>query len=96
MAQTPLKTQKWKAVAGQIVKLPGQPDGPGKTSLALKAGDLNLDSARIVWEAENQEPVFGKTFTFSPAKSPPQWLEAEAQLPDGRRIFAVANPGSIR
>ena len=33
--------------------------------------------------------IFGKTFT--PTKPNPAWIEAEAQLPDGRRVFAVTN-----
>jgi hypothetical protein len=39
----------------------------------------------------NHEPVLAKEFYFTPARPASQWLEAEAQLPDGRRVFAVTN-----
>jgi hypothetical protein len=52
--------------------------------------------ARIVWEAANQEPVFGRTFSFAPARPGNQWIEAEAQLVDGRRVFAVTNFSALR
>ena len=51
----------------------------------------DLSSARIVWEARDQEPAFGSTFTFTPSNSGAQWVEAEAQLPDGRRVFAKSS-----
>jgi hypothetical protein len=44
-----------------------------------------------VWEAAGQEPAFGNVFSFVPGKDGPQWIEAEAQFPDGRRAFAVKN-----
>jgi len=57
----------------------------------FSAPGIDLSRARIVWEARDQDPVFGKTFSFAPEHRGPQWLEAETQLPDGRRIFAVTN-----
>jgi len=52
---------------------------------------IDLTGARIVWEARDQEPAFGRTFEFAPAHSGVQWVEAEAEWPDGRRAFAVTN-----
>src|SRR5207253_422137 len=52
---------------------------------------LDLSTARITWEARDQEPAFGSTFTFSPKNNGSQWVEVEAQLPDGRRVFATTN-----
>ncbi len=43
----------------------------------------------ITWEARDQEPGVGPTYTLTPQNNGSQWVEAEAQLPDGRRVFAV-------
>jgi len=81
MAQTNLKTQKWKSASAQINQT--------VNGFELASPELNLDSARIVWEAADSEPAFGnKTF---PQKQGRKWIEAEAQLPDGRRVFGVKN-----
>jgi hypothetical protein len=50
---------------------------------------MNLNGARVVWEAQGQQPSYGSTFTFTPATNGVQWVEAEAQWPDGRRVFAT-------
>ncbi len=86
MAQTPLKTQPWKPVTGQITGLAADATGPLTARLA--APGLDLSSARVVWEANAQEPAFGDTRPFSGSPSRLKWVEAEAQLPDGRRVFA--------
>jgi hypothetical protein len=91
MGRSPLKSQPWKAVAGQITGLPARAAIGQKLNAAISAPGMDLSKARIVWEARDREPVIGKTFSFTPANSGPQWLEAEAQLPDGRRVFAVTN-----
>jgi hypothetical protein len=56
----------------------------------LSASGLDLRSARIVWEAEGQEPAYGASFALLPNKHESRWIEAEAQMPDGRRVFGVA------
>jgi hypothetical protein len=56
--------------------------------LDVQGEDLSL--ARVVWEARDQEPAFGPTFSLTPRNSGPQWVEAEAEWPDGRRAFAAA------
>jgi hypothetical protein len=90
-AQTPLKTQPWKAATTKI-------DAPKTTAslnrpitLRLESPDIDLTGARIVWEARDQEPALGPTFTMTPKSAGPQWAEAEAQWPDGRRVFAAAS-----
>jgi hypothetical protein len=55
--------------------------------LTLNVTD-DLSAARVVWEAAGQEPSFGETFSFTPGAGN-YWVEAEAQWPDGRRIFAT-------
>jgi hypothetical protein len=95
MAQTPLKNQPWTYAQAKIVGIPQR--------IALQTGvtarlelinvsnttDFDLSKAQIVWEAQDQEPTFGSSYNFIPLKSGPQWIEAEAQWPDGRRAFAT-------
>lgn len=83
MAQTPLKNRKWKSATGQIKET--------QSGLQLSTPDLDLDSARIVWEAREHEPAFGQTSSPKPGLAKGGWVEAEAQLPDGRRVFGVKN-----
>ena len=76
MAQTSLTNQSWKAQSATI-------EHHG-ANLTLKAGDLDLSLARTIWEAQGHEPAFGATFPQAAS-----WIEAEACLPDGRRVFGV-------
>jgi hypothetical protein len=90
-AQTSLAGQPWRWTNATIAvppsaRLPGQP-----LTVTLQVADTNLNAARIVWEALDQEPVFGgQAYTFTPASGPGSyWVEAEVQWPDGRRAFAT-------
>jgi hypothetical protein len=58
---------------------------------AVSVAGLDLTRARVVWEAQGQEPAFGTNFIFATTNSGAQWIEVEAQWPDGRRVFAVTN-----
>ena len=91
MGRGPLKNQPWKAQAGTIAGLPQRARTGQKLTVTISAPGLDLSRARIVWEARDQEPVIGQSFSFAPVHGGEQWLEAEAQLPDGRRVFAVTN-----
>jgi hypothetical protein len=84
-AQTKAKSTAWKPTPAKIVV-------PTKVAMLhrpikvrLDAPGVDLSNARIVWEARDQEPAFGPEFTIVPKSSGPQWIEAEAHLPDGRR-----------
>jgi hypothetical protein len=91
-AQTSAKSQTWKAPANAQIVVPTSvvPVGSPLT-VSLKVPGLDLSSALITWEARDQEPAFGSTFTFSPVNNGVQWVEAEAEWPDGRRAFAKAS-----
>ena len=91
MAQTTLKGQPWSAAAGQISGLPSQAPADEGVTAALVIPGVDLTHARIVWEARDQEPAFGPSMTFAAKSSGLQWVEVEAQLPDGRRIVAQTN-----
>jgi len=91
MGRSPLRKQPWKAAAGQIAGVPDRARTGQNVNVTLSAPGVDLSHARIVWEARDQEPALAKTFSFVPIHGGSQWLEAEAQLPDGRRVFAVTN-----
>jgi hypothetical protein len=91
MARTSLKNQPWKSVSAKIIGMPPNA-AVGKTITAsLEIPGWDLRHARIVWEASDQEPAFGKSFNFKPVHAGDNWIEAEAQMPDGRRAFAALN-----
>ncbi|MGV3773749.1 MAG: glycoside hydrolase family 9 protein [Verrucomicrobiales bacterium] len=91
MAQTSKKTQPWKAVQGQITGLPASIPMDSPVTVGLSAPGVDLGDALITWEVRYLEPGLGTTFTFSPKNVGEHWIEAEALLPDGRRIFAEGN-----
>ncbi len=94
MAQTPLRNQSWKSVEASLTDLPAQAKTGTPVTVRLtvpRDSGLDLNSARIVWEARDQDPVFGNEFTFTPRAGGDHWVEAEAQWPDGRRVFAHGN-----
>lgn len=88
MGRSARKDQKWRAATAHIVGMPTAVGTGGRYSLTLKVEGLNPEEAQIVWEAAGQEPKFGARCDFTPAHAGPQWIEAEALWPDGRRAFA--------
>ncbi|HEV2394933.1 MAG TPA: glycoside hydrolase family 9 protein [Verrucomicrobiae bacterium] len=91
-AQGPYKTQLWTAPANAQIVVPASVVPVGSpVTLSLQAPGMDLSGARVTWEARDQEPIFGQTFTYSPQNNGLQWVEAEAQWPDGRRVFAKAS-----
>ncbi len=83
MAQTPLKNQPWRSAPATI-----EITTSGPSQIATLKASLDLSQARIVWEAQDRDPLFGARLVLTNAVS---WIEAEAQWPDGRRVFGVAN-----
>jgi hypothetical protein len=76
--------------ARAVIAAPGSTvplNAPVTLSVGVPGESLAL--ARIVWEARDQQPAFGPTYTISPRNSGPQWVEAEVEWPDGRRAFAA-------
>jgi hypothetical protein len=87
MAGTSLKNQPWKPEPGEITGWPPTPSAPA--TLDLRAPGMDASKARIVWEADDQEPSYGTTLKFAPGSKAGHWVEVEAQWPDGRRVFGV-------
>jgi hypothetical protein len=91
MAQTELAAQAWGSSSGQITGLPDVVPSGQPVTAAFEVSDLNPAEASIVWEAKNQEPLCTNVVTFTPAVPGWNWLELEAQWPDGRRVFVATN-----
>jgi hypothetical protein len=91
MAQTATAAQPWRPVAGTISGLPATVSANKMVTVSLSAPGVDLSNALITWEARDHQPSVGETFTFAAVNAGNQWVEAEALLPDGRRIFAKAN-----
>ncbi len=87
-SQTSLKSQAWKSVPGQIAVTPVDPT-TGAVKFSLTAPGVDLTGAKVVWETRDADPMMGQTFTFTPKVNDTQWVEAEATLVDGRRVFAA-------
>jgi hypothetical protein len=95
MAQSPAKGQAWRSVSAKIVGLPAARPAGEPVRATLQADGLDLAQAQIVWEARDQEPVIAPEFVFAPRNVGEQWVEAEAMMPDGRRVFARAAFNSV-
>jgi hypothetical protein len=90
VAQTSAKSTPWTSGTAQItVPTTVVPLG-APTTLSVQAPGFDLTNARIVWEARDQQPAFGSTYTISPINNGPQWVEVEVEWPDGRRVFAAS------
>jgi hypothetical protein len=90
MAKTSLKEQPYRSIPAFIeIELPG-------VGLRLASPGPDLGAARIVWESGEREPSFGPALDPGFQVSKEQWIEAEAEWPDGRRAFAVWERGSTR
>jgi hypothetical protein len=90
--KTNAKSTPWKSAAvtpkitGIGTGTVGQP-----ITLSLDTTGLDLTNARIVWEARDQMPDFGSTFTITPKNTGANWVEVEITWPDGRRAFATGS-----
>ena len=88
-AQTSLQTQPWKAVLGPDQRRHGHQWQ--RAVLAHSAWSRSDRSQDRVGNPRRREPVMGQTYTFTPAINDSQWIEAEATMPDGRRVVATNN-----
>jgi hypothetical protein len=89
MAQTPLREQPWHFATGRIIRQPAEIKLGAPARFNLIADGIDLSQARIAWETADTEPATGSVFHFKPMRSGKHTIEAEAVLPDGRRVFAT-------
>jgi hypothetical protein len=88
---TSASTQAWTSSTAQI-SVPSEVSPLAPVTAILRASDLDLSRARVTWEVQGNEPMLGGTNqVFSVTNMGNLWIEAEACLPDGRRVFAVTN-----
>ncbi len=89
MARTPLVRQPWRAATARISLDPPSPQ-PGRPLTArIEVDGLDLAEAFVVWDVPGHGVFTGPSLTLIPARPDTLILEAEAQWPDGRRVFAV-------
>ncbi|MDO8541302.1 MAG: glycoside hydrolase family 9 protein [Opitutaceae bacterium] len=83
---TPAKSTAWKPATTLSIVVPSgvAPVGAPLT-LSISSG-IDLTGARILWEARDQQPDYGSTYTIAPKNAGPQWVEVEVTWPDGRRL----------
>jgi hypothetical protein len=89
--QTSSASAPWTAPAATISVPSAVAPLHAPLTLSLNIPGLALAGARVVWEARDQQPSYGGTFTFSPVNNGDQWVEAEVEWPDGRRAFATGD-----
>lgn len=95
---SPLTNQVWRNASATIVFPNGFPAFSTKCVAQLSTTQ-DLAGAQIVWDPGSapwnffgQNPVSGTNYTFIPAGvGEGRTLQAEAVLPDGRRVFASTN-----
>lgn len=81
MAETSLSMQPYRSISAAIEIDP--------SGVRLLSPGVELDHARVLWESGERAPSFGPPFSLAFDPSREQWIEAEAEWPDGRRAFAV-------
>ncbi len=88
--QTQGFAQSWNSAAATINVPSSYVPVNAPITLTLQS-PLDTTGAEVVWEAQGQEPVRGSaSYTYTPATTGLQWVEAELHWIDGRRAFATA------
>lgn len=90
MARTPAKKQEWKSPPGKVVVQEGRSGESPTLRISLVTPELDLESAEVIWEGKGLQPARGNPWVLS-GGAQADWIEAEAQLPDGKRVFARTN-----
>jgi hypothetical protein len=93
-AQANGAAQAWHPPAASISVPTDYVTAEQPLTVAIICPGVDLSSARVTWESGDQDPVIaGNIHTFVPHDACRQWIEAEAVLPDGRRVSAAATFG---
>ena len=92
--QTASATRAWTSAPARITGAPAVALLNAPFTLSVDVPGQDLGNARIVWEARDQEPAFGSTYTVTPTNSGAQWAEVEVEWPDGRRSFGAVSYGA--
>lgn len=92
-ATAPGAASPWKTATLTISNPPGFLHQNQATTFQLQAENLDLSSARVIWETPDDCYIGGPSCEVTPAKTGNIWIEAEAVLPDGKRISARKEVG---
>ena len=87
MARTPLATQPWTGFRATLETGPVR-RADGRRVVRLVAPGADLSEAAVTWETDADPPRLGASSIDVGIRA--SWVEAEALLPDGRRIVAVS------
>ncbi len=87
--KTASATTAWTSAAAQITVPTSVVSMDGPLTLTVQVPGMDIGSARIIWEARDQEPMYGSTYTITPKTNGAQWVEVEIEWPDGRRSFGA-------
>lgn len=90
MTLTKSKDQPYSFIKAAIVYSPAKVIVGEELKATFSVPGMDISKARVLWEAEGEEPVFGSEFVYIPDTPGFHWIEAEAQFPDGKRAFAKA------
>lgn len=88
-ARSSLSAEPWNSANAIITGVPAVTSvGAGVT--ATLVADIDLNGARITWEASGVEPCHGgETFTFVPSVGGDNHVAVDVLFPDGRRVSAL-------
>jgi hypothetical protein len=91
--RSPWRASDIVASAGTIEFVGGSPalntPALARLNATVSGTALSALNAQIIWDIMGEEPAFGQDFPFTIRTVGERKLEAEAVLPDGRRIFGV-------
>lgn len=91
MAGSNIGKQAWNSAFATVRGIPVTTPVGSTLTLSASAPGLDLRPARITWEGFEQDPGIGAVYKISPKHPGAQWIEMEALMPDGRRVFAQTN-----
>lgn len=89
MTNTSQARQAWRSTVAKIELSKTKIKAGESITAKLSVESLPLNEVQIVWETNGSEPIIKRDYSFTPLAGP-QWIEAEAVWPDGRRAFAIA------
>ncbi|HLP25193.1 MAG TPA: glycoside hydrolase family 9 protein, partial [Acidobacteriota bacterium] len=87
--KTSVSTQAWKPSNALTIVAPTNVVEVGSLTEIKLNSTIDLTGARIVWEAREQEPAYGTSYSIQPKSTGEQWVEVEVEWPDGRRLSAA-------
>ncbi|MDB6031720.1 MAG: hypothetical protein JWM16_2058 [Verrucomicrobiales bacterium] len=87
MGRSALRDQEWKGMSAKIQM--ANDKQTRKATLSPEGNGFPIDSAQVVWDVSSHPPAVGQQLRLLSTEPAPSWMEAEACLPDGRRIFGV-------